>query len=144
MAAPLQRLTQLHGAKRVALVLVAALLACGTRDRLVFEQNVEPGEGPITFIDHPEAGEVRVDVGPDVVLAGRSIDPDGVDSVYFVIVGASLAFSPFSPATPDDTVSFGIPIRTIGSGGDSILVLVFATDAMGNRGDTAVRRLIVE
>lgn len=126
------------------MVLTTTLLACGTRDRLVFEQNVEPGAGPITFIDHPEVGEVRVPAGPQVLLAGRSIDPDGVDSVYFVAVGAPLTFSPFSPETPDDTVSFGIPIPTIGSGGDSILVLVFATDAVGNRGDTAVRRLIVE
>ena len=78
------------------------------------------------------------------LLAGRSIDPDGVDSVYFEAVGAPLTFSPYSPPSPVDTVAFGIPISTTSSGGDSILVLVFATDAMGNRGDTAVRRLIVE
>lgn len=130
--------------KRVALVLATALLACGTRDRLIFEQNDGPAKGPTTFIDNPDVGEVRVDVGDVVLLAGRSIDADGVDSVYFVVVGAPLTYSPFSPSTPDDTVSFGIPIPTIGSGGDSILVLVFATDAIGTRGDTAVRRLIVE
>lgn len=134
----------MRGTQRVALVFATALLACGTRDRLVFEQNDGPAEGPTTFIDHPEVGEVRVPPGPQVLLAGRSIDPDGVDSVYFVAVGAPLTFSPYSPETPDDTVSFGIPIPTTGSGGDSILVLVFATDAVGNRGDTAVRRLIVE
>ncbi len=125
-------------------MLATVLLGCGTRDRLIFEQNPVPGEGPITFIDNPDVGEVRVDVGPDFILAGRSIDPDGVDSVYFVVLGAALAFAPYSPPEPDDTVSFGIPIRTIGSGGDSIVVLVFATDAIGNRGDTAVRRLIVD
>lgn len=144
MAAPLHWLPRLHGARRVALVLSTVLLGCGTRDRLIFEQNDEPQKGPITFIDFPEVGEIKVDVGRDVLVAGRSIDPDGVDSVYFVILGAPLSFVPFSPPTPDDTVSFGIPIRTIGSGGDSILVLVFATDAFGNRGDTAVRRLIVD
>ena len=130
--------------KRVALVLVTALLACDTRDRLIFEQNDGPAQGPTTFIDNPAVGEVRVSVGDVVLLAGRSIDPDGVDSVYFVVLGAPLSFSPFSPTAPDDTISFGIPIPTIGSGGDSILVMVFATDAVGTRGDTAVRRLIVD
>ena len=144
MLAPLNRLSQLRGTRRVALVLLTVLLGCGTRDRLIFEQNDVPEKGPITFIDFPEVGEVRVDVGPEVLLAGRSIDPDGVDSVYFVVVGAPLTFSPYSPPSNDDTVSFGIPIPTIGSGGDSILVLVFATDAVGNRGDTAIRRLIVD
>lgn len=126
------------------MVLATVLLGCGTRDRLIFEQNDVPDKGPMTFIDHPEVGEVRVASGPAVMLAGRSIDPDGVDSVYFVAVGAPLTFSPFSPELPDDTISFGVPVPTAGSSGDSILVLVFATDADGNRGDTAVRRLIVE
>lgn len=144
MAAPLHWLPRLHGSRRVALVLSTLLLGCGTRDRLIFEQNDVPQKGPITFIDFPEVGEIKVDVGPQVLLAGRSIDPDGVDSVYFVVVGAPLTFVPFSPPSPKDTVAFGIPIPTLGSGGDSILVLVFATDALGNRGDTAVRRLIVD
>lgn len=125
-------------------MLATVLLGCSTRDRLIFEQNDVPQKGPITFIDFPEVGEVRVPHGPAVMLAGRSIDPDGVDSVYFEAVGAPLTFSPYSPPSPVDTVAFGIPISTTSSGGDSILVLVFATDAMGNRGDTAVRRLIVE
>lgn len=133
-------------AMRIAALTASLSLAgaCGDRARLLFDPSGEPGAGPITFIDNPEVAEVRVPSGPGVQIAGRSIDPDGVDTVYFIVLGGSETFRPFTPLTRTDTVRFGIPVTTTRHAGDSLLVLVFATDAFGNRGDTAVRRIIVE
>lgn len=132
-----------RGMLALACVAVAGL-ACSERARLLFEPESVPGAGPITFIDRPETADAIVESGPDYVVAGRSIDPDGVDSVYFEVLGGNELFQPYSPLDPTDTVRFGLPVGTSRHAGDTLLVLIFATDVAGNRGDTAIRRLIVD
>ncbi len=78
------------------------------------------------------------------LVAGRSIDEDGVDSVYVLVVGGSERFPPLTPEEPTDTLRFILPISTSNHKGDTLTVLVFATDIGGVRGDTAARTLIVE
>ena len=74
-------------------------------------------------------------------LNGRTIDADGVDTVYIVVFGGNENFEPFT--VQRDTARFGVQISTIGQAGHTLLVLVFGTDRLGNRGDTAVRRVTV-
>jgi hypothetical protein len=118
------------------------LAGCGERGRLIFDPG-SSGAGPHTVIDDPETGLVRVPEGPMATVAGRAIDDDGVDSLYVLVVGGE-QFRPFVPEAPTDTLRFILPISTSGHGGDTLTVLVFATDHAGVRGDTAARTLIVE
>jgi hypothetical protein len=120
--------------------LVAGLAGCDERARLVFEPEGD-SQGPDTTIDSPETGEVQVPAGPQFNVSGRSVDPDGVDTVYFELIGGNEQFTPFVPNEFRDTVRFSIPISTIGKAGDDVEVLIFATDLTGARGDTAVRRI---
>lgn len=123
---------------------VALVVSCGERGRLLFEPESVDGAGPTTIIDDPDVAEVRVPAGPGVRISGRTYDPDGVDTVYIFVLNGNENFRPLTPLTPTDTVRYGFPVSTNRSAGDSLLVLVFGTDAFGNRGDTAVRRIIVE
>lgn len=122
--------------------LAATLAACGERSRLVFEPDSD-GIGPNTTIDRPETADAPVMSGPDFNVVGRSADADGVDTVYFEVVNGNQQFQPFVAAEFLDTVRFSIPISTAGRAGDTILVAIFATDLLGTRGDTAIRRLLV-
>ena len=117
--------------------------ACGERARLIFEPSTD-GLGPNTTIDAPPTADAEVPSGPDFPVTGRSADRDGVDTVYFDVLGGNQSFRPFVPSEFRDTVRFSIPISTGGRAGDTILVLIYATDLLGTRGDTAVRRLIIE
>lgn len=118
-----------------------ALAACTDRERLTFPAETD-GHGPITFIDTPDRPEITVPAGPGTPLNGKTIDPDGVDTVYIVLLGGNENFPPFSTGNRD-TVHFGVTINTTGLGGDTMFVLVFGTDKQGNRGDTAIRRIAV-
>lgn len=124
-------------------VVAAALTACGERGRLIFEPDTD-GQGPNTMIDTPNEGTARVSAGPPFNVAGRSVDVDGVDSVYFMLVNGSEEFQPYVANEFMDTVRFSLPVSTAGRSGDTILVLVFATDLLGVRGDTSIRRLLVQ
>jgi hypothetical protein len=135
-----------HGAQRpirkgVGLLLAAlATGACSDRDRLTFPSEGDH-RGPITFIDLPGVGDTTVRAGPMMPLNGRTIDPDGVDTVYVVVLGGNESFQPF--AIQRDTARFGLRINTAGLAGRSMIILVYGTDQLGNRGDTAVRRVTV-
>jgi hypothetical protein len=118
------------------------LAGCGERARLIFDPGTS-GAGPHTVIDAPETGLIRVPAGPMATVAGRAIDDDGVDTLYVLVVGGE-QFRPFTPEEPTDTLRFILPISTTGHKGDTLTVLVFATDRVGVRGDTAARTLIVE
>ena len=119
---------------------VALLLtACSERERLTFPDPGD-GKGPQTKIERPSQDTV-VRAGPGVIVSGRSIDPDGLDTVYFELAGSAETFPPFLAAS--DTVHFGIPLDTRGLAGRKITVLIFGTDKLGNRGDTAYRVLDV-
>jgi hypothetical protein len=117
--------------------------ACEERDRLTFPTPSD-GVGPITTIDQPNGSDTTVPDGPDVFVNGRTIDPDGVDTVYFLVTGGNQSFHPFRPNPPTDTVRFGLPITTVGHAGDTILVQVFGVDLEGNHGTTSSRRIAVE
>jgi hypothetical protein len=124
-----------------AAVLVTS--ACEERDRLTFPTPSD-GVGPVTTIDQPNGSDTTVPAGPDFFVNGRTIDPDGVDTVYFLVTGGNQSFHPFRPDPPADTVHFGLPITTIGRGGDTILVQVFGVDVEGNHGTTSTRKIVVE
>jgi hypothetical protein len=116
---------------------------CNERDRLTFP-NPGDGVGPVTMIDQPNRSDTSVQAGPDFFVNGRTIDPDGVDTVYFLVTGGNQNFKPFLPSPPTDTVRFGLPITTIGHEGDTILVQILGVDSQGNRGATSSRLIFVE
>jgi hypothetical protein len=117
--------------------------ACEERDRLTFPTPSD-GVGPVTTIDQPSGSDTTVPDGPDVLVNGRTIDPDGVDTVYFLVTGGNQSFHPFRPNPPTDTVRFGLPITTTGRAGDTIRIEVFGVDSEGNHGTTSMRRIAVE
>jgi hypothetical protein len=123
-----------------ALVLLAA--ACQERDRLMFP---DPGDGigPVTTIDQPNGADTTLDAGPEFFVQGRTIDQDGVDTVYFFVIGGNQSFHPFQPRPPSDTVRFGVPISTSGRSGQTMLVQIHGVDTQGNQGGTSTRRIIV-
>ena len=127
----------------IAGVLAAGVLACGERARLIFEPPSD-GTGPDTTIDDPVTADTRGTAGPMFDVSGRSADADGVDTVYFDLVGADEQFAPHVPENFTDTVRFSLPISTANKAGDTVLVLIYATDLLGIRGDTATRRLLIE
>jgi hypothetical protein len=125
-------------------LLLALLLGCGERDRLTFPSN-EPGgdeDGPVTTIETPSADSTLTE-GDFFVVGGRAADPNGVDTLYFEVFGTGQAFLPF-PAGGEDTVSFGIPISTIGLSGTTVIVRVRAVDVLGNPGLATSRQLSIE
>jgi hypothetical protein len=132
---------------RVMLLIVPCLgwvaAGCAERDRLTFSEPSD-GIGPLTFIDQPNGPDTTVPAGPQLFISGRTIDPDGVDTVYFLVSGANQSFPPFRPSPPTDTVHFGLQIVTSGQSGDTILVGVLGVDAQGNRGNIPSRRIFVQ
>lgn len=141
MEFPASRGAQRTIRKGVGLLLLGAVIgACTDRERLIFPPEGDQ-HGPVTFIDQPGVGDTTVRAGPGMPLNGRTIDADGVDTVYLVVLGGNESFQPF--AIQRDTVRFGVHISTTGMAGKTMLVLVYGTDRLGNRGDTAVRRVNV-
>jgi hypothetical protein len=129
-------------------VIGAAVLttSCSERERLTFPTAPDPndGIGPVTTIDQPNGADTTVSAGPIFFVNGRSIDPDGVDSVYFFVIGGSDNTPPLSPSPPADTVTFGLPITTSGHAGDTIEVFIHGVDLRGNSGPSASRRVAVQ
>lgn len=119
---------------------------CSERDRLTFPSDPGPGDGigPVTMIDQPNGADTTVPSGPGFFVNGRTIDSNGVDTVYFLVIGGSDNFSPFRPNPPSDTVRFGLPITTLGHDGDTIIVRIYGVDGEGNNGSIASRRIMVE
>jgi hypothetical protein len=115
---------------------------CGTRERLIFPGTGPSGAGPHTVIDRP-IGDVTVSTdSATFFVTGYSVDPDGLDSVYFETVGGLSSFQP--EVVSRDSLRFGLPLTIGGLAGDTILLRFFATDQLGNRGDTAIRRIAVQ
>jgi hypothetical protein len=128
------------------LTLMLIVAACAERDRLVFPSGpgLSDSVGPITTIDQPNGADTTVSSGPQFFVNGRTIDPDGVDSVYFFVIGGSDQVPPFRPNPASDTVRFGLQVSTAAHQGDTILVQVRGVDSHGNQGATASRRIFVE
>lgn len=133
---------------RAVILLAGSLLTgtvggCNTRDRPLFENGGGgPNQiGPSTIIDEPSV-DTTVPAGPGVFVNGRSVDDDGIDTVYVVTEGGITAFPPFVDV--GTAFRFGLPITTNGLSGATITVRIFGTDHLGNRGDTATRTITVQ
>lgn len=135
--------------KRPSLALFPLVLAglltpvgCTTRDRPDFGLGNGPdGIGPSTSIDSPTQ-DTTVTAGPGVLISGRSLDADGIDTLYAITEGGVTAFAP--EVNPGTTFRFGYPISTNGLSGEVITIRIFGTDKLGNRGDTATRTITVQ
>lgn len=126
----------------VAVVVFAGALGCDTRDRPDFSPGGAPnGLGPATTIDAPTQ-DTTVPAGPALFVNGRSLDQDGIDTLYVLTEGGVTAFSPFVDL--GTTFRFGLPITTNNLTGAVITVRIFGTDRLGNRGDTATRQITVQ
>lgn len=125
----------------VTLPAVTLLAGCSERDRLTFP-TAPDGAGPVTSIDQPSRADTVVRAGPQFVLSGRTVDPDGVYLVNFLVVGGSDNTPPFRGGA--DTVRFGLPISTAGHTGDTLSIEIYGVDSLGNRGGSAFRRIFVE
>jgi hypothetical protein len=127
---------------KVAPILMLLAAACQERERLTFP---DPGDGvgPVTTIDQPNGSDTTVAAGPEFFVNGRTIDLDGVDTVYFVVIGADQNFQPFRPNPPADTVRFGLPLSTVGHSGDTFTVQIHGVDSQGNTGRPSIREIIV-
>jgi hypothetical protein len=119
----------------------AILMGCSERDRFTFaSEDPGNGAGPRTMIDVPSAGDTVVVEGDLVIVSGRTVDPDGVDRVFFQVTGVGLSFAPLD-GDGADTVHFGLPIPTLNHGGDTVTVQVYGVDRLGDEGPRSVRRL---
>ena len=114
---------------------------CAERDRLTFPNQTDGG--PVTLIDLPGGSDTTIDAGPTFFVNGRTIDTDGVDTVYFLVTGGSQGFPPLHPSSRTDTVRFGVPISTSGRSGQAIELQVYGVDLQGNQGGPAVRQIII-
>jgi hypothetical protein len=121
---------------------IGLVAACAERDRLTFP-NQSDGIGPVTLIDHPGQVDTTIDAGPPFIVNGRSIDTNGVDTVYFLVSGGNQGFPPLRPSPPVDTVRFGVPLSTNGRSGQAIELQVYAVDGQGNQGAPATRQIII-
>lgn len=115
-------------------------IGCDERERLTFPPPSD-GVGPVTTIDQPNGADTTVFPGSDLFINGRTVDPDGVDSVYFFVLGGNQNFHPFHPNPASTSVSFGLPLTTIGHSGETFTVQVYGVDALGNQGDTSTRQI---
>lgn len=120
-----------------------SLAGCNERDRLTFP-NVGDGTGPVTTIDRPNGSDTTVSAESELVVSGRTIDLDGVDTVYFLVTGGSQNFPPLPSNPPADTVRFGLSIATFGHAGDTIRVRIHGVDTQGNTGAVSARLIVVQ
>ncbi len=121
---------------------VLLAIGCEERDRLTFPAPSD-GVGPVTTIDQPNGADTTVFPGGDLAIHGRTVDSDGVDSVYFFVIGGNQNFHPFHPNPASTSVSFSLPITTFGHSGKTFLVQVYGVDALGNKGGTSSRQIII-
>jgi hypothetical protein len=124
-------------------LMVAALGGCDERERLTFPT---PGDtvGPVTTIDQPNGADTTVFAGSDLLINGRTIDLDGVDTVYFFVIGGNQFFHPFHPVPVKDTVTFGLPVTTFGHSGQTFTVQIYGVDTEGNQGRPSTRQIHVQ
>jgi hypothetical protein len=121
--------------------LTVLVAGCNERERLTFPTPTED-VGPITTIDQPSVQDTTVDQGPDFVVSGRTIDPEGVDTVYFLVIGGNQP-GPYRPSAVTDTVFWGVPISTSGRSGQTLTVEVYGVDREGNQGAHSTREIRV-
>jgi hypothetical protein len=115
-------------------------IGCNERDRLTFPSPSD-GVGPVTTIDQPNGADTTVFPGSDFFVNGTTVDPDGVDTVYFFVIGGNQNFAPLSPSPTQTSVRFGIPLTTFGHSGETFQIQVYGVDVLGNQGGTSSRQI---
>jgi hypothetical protein len=122
----------------------AFLAGCGTRDRLTFPSE-SPGDGfgPTTEIAEPSVPDTAIVAGHLLIVAGRSFDPDGVDTVYVEVSGINQGVAPI-PGEGKDTVDFAVQLSTTNHSGATVLVQVHGVDLLGNLGSIISRQIRIE
>jgi hypothetical protein len=123
-------------------VLLALLIGCEERERLVFEPDPVDQEGPISHID-PPSRDTTLTEGDPFVIGGRTVDPSGVDTLYIEVAGANLSYLPLD-GEGRDTLNFAISLPTQGLLGRTITVGVHGVDVIGNVGPTITRRFTIQ
>ena len=131
---------------RLAPLMAASLMLLGTgcddRERLTFPTPSD-GIGPVTTIEQPSGADTTIFPGALFSVNGSTVDPDGVDTVYFFVIGGGQGFPPFHPEQRQTTVTFGLSLATFGRSGETFQVQVYGVDALGNRGGTSTRLIHV-
>ena len=123
---------------------LALLAACSTRERFVFPvENPGDGQGPVTVITRPGTADTVVREGDLLILQGRSIDADGVDTVYIAVGGINQGFAPID-GEGQDTVDFAAQLSTIGHSGATVFVQAFGVDLLGQQGSIVSRQIHIE
>ena len=122
------------------LMMAALLLAtgCDDRERLTFPTPSD-GVGPVTTIEQPAGADTTIFPGGLFSVQGATVDPDGIDTVYFLVNGGGQNFPAFVPSELQTTVSFSLPLATFGYSGQTFGVEVYGVDKVGNRGGTSSR-----
>ena len=123
-------------------VLIALLLGCGERERLVFETDPDDRLGPTSRIDPPSRDTTLTD-GDLFEIGVLTVDPSGIDSVVIAVEGGNLSYAPVD-AEGVDTLRFSLNLPTIGRSGQTITLGVFGVDVLGNVGPAVVRHLTIE
>ena len=123
-------------------VMLALLLGCEERERLVFEPEPVDHEGPISHIDVPSRDTILTS-GDPFLIGGRTVDPSGVDTLYIEVSGANLSYLPLD-GEGRDTLNFSISLPTRGLFGRTITVGVRGVDLIGNVGPTITRTLTIQ
>ena len=85
---------------------------CDDRERLTFPTPSD-GVGPVTTIEQPDGADTTIFPGGLFSVQGRTVDPDGVDTVYFLVNGGEQSFPAFVPSQLQTTVTFSPPPRDV-------------------------------
>ncbi len=120
-----------------ALLLLLAT-GCDERERITFPTPSD-GVGPVTTIEQPAGADTTIFPGGLFSVQGSTVDPDGIDTVYFLVNGGGQGFPAFVPSELQTTVSFSLPLATFGYSGQTFEVQVYGVDKVGNRGGTSSR-----
>jgi hypothetical protein len=123
-------------------VLLAFLIGCEERERLVFSPDNEDREGPTSRIDPPSV-DTTLTEGDSFVIGVRTVDSSGVDTVYIEVVGANLSYLPLV-AEGRDTINFALSLPTLGLFGRTVSFSVHGVDLLGNIGPTVTRRFTIQ
>ncbi len=118
-------------------------VGCDERERLTFPTPID-GIGPDTRIDQPERRDTTISPGATFFVNGTTSDPDGVDTVYFFVIGANQGFPPIIPDPTRTSVRFGLPLTTAGHSGETWEVQIHGVDELGNQGDTTTRQIHIQ
>ena len=130
--------------RRAGWAALAVLAGCGTRERFVFPtENPGNGTGPTTEITRPGVADTAVTEGDLLIIQGRSLDPDGVDTVYIAVGGVNQGFAPIL-GQGKDTVDFAAQLSTIGHSGATVIVQAYGVDLLGQQGSIVSRQIHIE